>query len=105
MRARGAPPYLRYAAYLFATQSLLGESARFASREDVAEAWERLGPGPLADIQALHDFWARYQGLASDVAEEVNDSYLRAMGVPEGVESYGTVVRLLLALDAKGELL
>jgi hypothetical protein len=100
-----APPYLRYSAYLFATQSLLGESARFASREDVARAWERLGEGPLADVRALYDFWMRYEGVASDLANEVNDGYLRAMRVPEGVESYGTVVRLLLALDAKGELL
>jgi hypothetical protein len=100
-----APPYLRYAAYLFATQSLLGESARHSSRKDVEEAWQRLGQGPLRDLQALHDFWKRYEGVASDVATEVNDGYLRALRVPEGVESYGTVVRLLLALDAKGKLL
>jgi Protein of unknown function (DUF3810) len=99
-----APPYLRYAAYLFATQSLLGESAQYVSREDVAKAWERLGKGPLEDVKALHDFWERYQGAASDIAGQVNDRYLRALRVPEGVESYGTVVRLLLALDAKGEL-
>ena len=102
---KGAPPYLRYAAYLFATQSLLGESARYASREEIAEAWQKLGKGPLEDVQALYDFWSRYEGVASDLATEVNDGYLRALRVPEGVESYGTVVRLLLALDAKGELL
>jgi hypothetical protein len=43
--------------------------------------------------------------VASDVATEVNDGYLRALRVPEGVESYDTVVSLLLALDAKGGLL
>lgn len=100
-----APPYLRYAAYLFATQSLLGESARYASREDVAEAWTGLGSGPLQDVQALHDFWERYRGVASELATEVNDGYLRALQVPEGVESYDAVARLLLSLDAKGELL
>ncbi len=99
-----APPYLRYAAYLFATQSLLGESARYASREEIAEVWNLLGSGPLQDVQALHDFWERYRGVASELASEVNDGYLRAMRVPEGVESYDTVVRLLLALDAKGGL-
>jgi hypothetical protein len=100
----GAPPYLRYAAYLFATQYLLGEAAQYLPREDVAAAWDRLGSGPMADVQAVHDFWERYRGVASELTAEVNDGYLRALRVPEGVESYGTVVRLLLALDAKGDL-
>jgi len=99
-----APPYLRYAAYLFATQYLLGEAAQYLPRDEVAAAWDRLGSGPLADVRALHDFWERYQGVASELTTEVNDGYLRALGVPEGVESYGTVVRLLLALDARGGL-
>ncbi len=100
-----APLYLRYAAYLFATQQLLGEAAQHLPREEVAAAWDRLGSGPLADVQALHDFWERYQGVASELTAQVNDGYLRALRVPEGVESYGTVVRLLLALDARGELI
>jgi hypothetical protein len=32
-----------------------------------------------------------------------NDRYLKAMQVPGGVESYGTVVQLLMALDERGE--
>jgi hypothetical protein len=100
----GAPPYLRYAAYLFATQYLLGEAAQHLPREEVAAAWKGLGSGPLADVRALRDFWERYQGVASDLTAEVNDSYLRALRVPGGVESYDTVVRMLLALDAEGGL-
>ena len=100
-----APPYLRYAAYLFATQHLLSEAAQYLPREEVAPAWDRLGSGPLADVRAMQDFWERYQGVASELTSEVNDRYLRALQVPEGVESYGTVVRLLLALEAKGELI
>jgi len=99
-----APPYLRYAAYLFATRYLLGEAAQYLPREEVAAAWDRLGSGPSADLRAMEDFWERYQGVASDLTAEVNDRYLRALQIPEGVESYGTVVRLLLALDAKGGL-
>jgi hypothetical protein len=99
-----APLYLRYAAYLFATQYLLGEAGNHLKREEVAAAWDRLGEGPLADVRAQREFWERYQGVASDIASEVNDGYLRALQVPEGAESYGTVVRLLLALDARGAL-
>lgn len=100
-----APPYLRYTAYLFATQHLLGEAGQYLPRDDVAAAWDLLGRGPLSDVRALQEFWERYEGVASDISNEVNDSYLRALRVPEGVESYGTVVRLLLALDARGKLL
>jgi hypothetical protein len=100
-----SPLYLRYAAYLFATQHLLGEASAYLPREKVAAAWRELGPGPLADLRALREFWERYEGLASELTSDVNDGYLRALRVPEGIESYGTVVRLLLALHAKGELI
>jgi hypothetical protein len=100
-----APPYLRYAAYLFATQYLLGEASEYLPREKVAAAWDRLGSGPAADVRAMQEFWERYRGVVSEISADVNDSYLRALRVPEGVESYGTVVRMLLALDAKGKLI
>jgi Protein of unknown function (DUF3810) len=99
-----APLYLRYAAYLFATQYLLSEAAQYLPGDELAAAWARLGSGPLADVRALRDFWERYQGVASDLTAEVNDGYLRALRVPDGAESYATVVRLLLALDARGGL-
>jgi hypothetical protein len=53
----------------------------------------------------MQEFWERYRGVVSEISADVNDSYLRALRVPEGVESYGTVVRMLLALDAKGKLI
>ncbi len=102
---RQAPPYLRYSAFLFATQYLLGEAAAHFPRPEVASAWDLLGDGPKTDVRALGEFWQRYEGRASDVASEVNDTYLRALRVPEGVASYGTVVRMLLALDERGQLL
>ena len=54
--------------------------------------------GPIADVRAMQDFWERYQGVASELTSEVNDGYLRALGVPEGVESYGQVVKLVLGV-------
>lgn len=99
-----ASPYLRYAAYLFATEYLLGEASGRSPREEVAAAWDRLGEGPKSDVRALMEFWRQYQGRASEAASEVNDTYLRALRVPEGVASYGTVVRMLLALDERGRL-
>jgi hypothetical protein len=102
--SRATDPYLRYSAYLFATSFLLREASLHLPREDVLEAWELLGPGPRADLRAVQEFWQRYEGLASEAASHVNDGYLRALRVPEGVASYDTVARMLLALDRRGEL-
>lgn len=99
-----SPVYFRYAAYLFATRYLLGEASRYLPRPDVANAWSRLGEGPRADVRAIREFWHRYEGPASRVAAQANDRYLRTMQVPDGVQSYGTVVRLLMALERRGEL-
>ena len=47
----------------------------------------------------------RYQGPAATLANHANDQYLRAMQVEDGVQSYGAVVQLLMALDAREELI
>lgn len=99
-----AAPYLRYSAFLFATEYLLGEASAHVPREEVASAWDLAGSGPKSDVRALMEFWRQYEGRVSRAASEVNDTYLRALRVPEGVASYGTVVRMLLALDEKGQL-
>jgi Protein of unknown function (DUF3810) len=99
---RDAPPYLRYSAFLFATEYLLGEASTRSPEEEVSALWDLVGEGPKLDVRALMEFWRRYQGRASEVASDVNDTYLRALRVREGVASYGTVVRMLLALDEKG---
>jgi len=99
-----SPAYFRYAAYLFATRSLLTEASLYLPRSDVDQAWTRLGEGPTEDVRAIHAFWRRYEGPASIAASHANDAYLRAMQVEGGVQSYGTVVQLLMALDERGEL-
>lgn len=100
-----SPAYLRYAAYLFATRHLLSEASLYLPPSDVDEAWTQLGEGPTADVRAIHEFWRRYEGPASVAASHANDRYLRAMQVDGGVQSYGTVVQLLMALDERGELI
>lgn len=50
------------------------------------------------DIVSYREFWRRYEGKTSEVAERVNDSYLRSNRQDDGVKSYGRMVDLLLAL-------
>ena len=99
-----APKYLRYSAYLFATRYLLGEVSSYLSTKEFDTAWANLSAGPQRDIQAIREFWKRYDGPASRVASEINDGYLRTFRVDEGIQSYGTVVQLLVALHRQGDL-
>jgi hypothetical protein len=99
-----SPPYLRYAAYLFATRYLLGEASSYLPQSDLEQAWAHLDEGPTRDVRAIHEFWRRYEGPASRAASRANDHYLKTLQVPGGAESYGTVVQLLMALDARGKL-
>ena len=89
-------PYLSYAASFFAARHLLA-AVRHAATEDRDRAWAAFGPGPRRDLDALNAFWAQHRGMVRGAGQRVNDSYLRTMRIPDGVRSYGTVVRLLIA--------
>jgi len=58
---------------------------------------EELSEPVRSDWEGALDYWMQHQGPVLDVAEEVNDTYLRAQGEEQGVESYGSMVDLLLA--------
>jgi uncharacterized protein DUF3810 len=56
-----------------------------------------LPPALSRDLSALAAWHVRYASRLSDVQERVNDAYLKTQGQPEGVQSYGKMVDLLLA--------
>jgi hypothetical protein len=59
-----------------------------------------LGPGPRADLQAINK---RLEALVRPVeraAWSTYDRMLKSQGVPEGVQSYSRVIRLLIGTDA-----
>ena len=53
------------------------------------------------DLQARSAFWKQYDTPAADVAQNVNDGYLKLNQQPDGVKSYGRMVDLLLSLAEK----
>jgi len=53
--------------------------------------------GVRADLTANNEFWKQYEGKAADVADNVNDAYLKSNNQEDGVKSYGRMVDLLLA--------
>lgn len=66
-----------------------------------AEAWEEvrplLGGNVEADLKANNQFWAKYDGAVAEVSNKVNDTYLKANGQSDGVQSYGRMVDLIVA--------
>lgn len=62
----------------------------WAVREQFSEGVER-------DIAANTAHWRQYEGKASEIHEQVNDSYLKANRQEDGVKSYGRMVDLMVA--------
>ncbi|MEO8358915.1 MAG: DUF3810 family protein [Vicinamibacteria bacterium] len=60
------------------------------------EIWKLLPKGVVDELKKEAAFWAQFNGMASDVSEKVNDTYLKAQGVPSGTQSYSETTRLFL---------
>jgi hypothetical protein len=73
-----------------------------AEPDSVRAMGELLAAGPQEDVERIVDFWARYEGPATAVAEQVNDTYLKANRQMEGVASYDQMVRILVAFQEDG---
>lgn len=71
------------------------------------DAWEEvragLAPSADADLKANSEFWAAYDGKVAEVSNKVNDTYLKANGQKDGVESYDRMVDLIVAIYQEGE--
>ena len=53
------------------------------------------------DLRGNNEFWARYDGKAAEVSNQLNDTYLKINSQADGVKSYGRVVDLMLAYARK----
>lgn len=66
-----------------------------------ATSWQEIQPhlsvGAVADLKENSKFWNKYEGPVAEVSTKVNDTYLKANGQVEGVESYDRMVDLLVA--------
>ena len=75
-------------------------------RDADIEGWREVRAGlsgsAEADLRANSDFWAKYKGKVAEVADMVNDNYLKANGQADGVKSYNRMVDLLVAYYREG---
>ena len=62
----------------------------------------QLNPAVEADIAANRDYWAKFEGPVADAAQTVNDTYLKANGQTDGIQSYGRMADLIVAYYISG---
>ena len=71
------------------------------------ESWkpvrEQLSPQAEADLKANDRYWSRYEGKAAEVANRINDTYLKANGQQDGVESYDRMADMIVAYYLLGK--
>lgn len=74
-------------------------NALYAAVPDRYFALQALYSPQLADdVRQGSQYWQHYQNTpAATLSEKVNDTYLKANALPDGIQSYGRMVDLLLA--------
>ncbi|MCP4871389.1 MAG: DUF3810 domain-containing protein [Proteobacteria bacterium] len=87
-------PLVRYGGWLFAQRQVLKQLQR-QDPELALELVRRRHPGVQRDVTFAVTFWRSHVGKASGVSQKVNDAYLKANGISDGVQAYGRSVRLL----------
>lgn len=61
------------------------------------EIYSTLDDRAKTDLNANNLFWDKYDGRIAEVSSQINDSYLKANGQSEGVQSYDRMVDLIMA--------
>ncbi len=90
-------PRIRYSAYVFLQNQLLGTLVPL-DPERARAVMEERAPGVVRDLEDRARYWAVARGWTRWVGLSLNDLMLRAHGVPEGVASYQGSVRVFVAL-------
>lgn len=86
----------RYSGYLMGYINLSNALYR-ADRDRWAEVYATLPETVLADLEYHNAYWRQFDGITATVSKKIYDTSLRSYGQTAGIQSYGTVVDLLVA--------
>lgn len=90
----------QYSGYLLAWSYSMSALRRTAA-EDWQELRAELSEIVETDLRENSRFWDSYDRKVAEVSDKVNDTYLKANGQNDGVQSYGKMVDLLIAYTQK----
>lgn len=85
-----------YSGTMLALQNSLNALYK-ADTEYYAQVAVLISDAVQRDRAANRSYWQQYEGAAAKVSSRVNDVYLKTNHQPQGVQSYGQMVDLLLA--------
>lgn len=88
--------FFQYSGYLMGWVHA-GNALAAQDRERFMELRNQLTPQAIEDLQANNAYWDQYEGKVAEVANQINDTYLKLNDQTDGVKSYGRVVDLMLA--------
>ena len=89
-------PVYQYSGYLMAYVHL--SNALWRADQDLwRQVRDLVCPEALADLAANNAYWAAWEGPVEKVSDKVYDGLLKSYGQRDGIQSYGTVVDLLVA--------
>jgi len=89
-------PVFQYAGYLMGYIHL--SNALYRADPTRWEALRAQLPAPaLADLRCHSAYWDQFEGLTAAVSKSIYDTTLKSYGQSDGIQSYGTVVDLLVA--------
>lgn len=89
-------PYLRYAGHLEYFRYILAD-IRKSDRSLYLEIKENLPKGISIDISEIKESLQKYPEWMPAIRDVLYDSYLKANGVTEGLDSYHRIVRMVIA--------
>lgn len=81
-------------AFTYANNALYSSDGQAAGK-----IYSALSEGVRRDLAFNNAYWDQFKGPAAEVSEQANNNYLKANAQPDGVQSYGRMVDLLLALQ------
>lgn len=86
----------QYSGYLMGYIQLSNALYR-ADRERWSQVRSLLPEPALADLRYHSAYWSQFEGLTAKVSTTIYDGTLKSYGQADGIQSYGTVVDLLVA--------
>ncbi len=67
--------------------------------DNFKKLYENLSDDVKTDLAYNREFWNKYEGKVERISDNVNNSYLKANGINDGVANYGKMVDLLLTYE------
>ena len=89
-------PVYQYSGYLMGYIHL-GNALYRADRDRWEQVYALLPEEVVADLRYHSAYWDQFEGLTAQVSQQIYDTTLRSYGQTDGIQSYGTVVDLLVA--------